>query len=234
MGSRHFGILFVAIVLLAASSALAQTGGGQGGSQDGSGANAGNDNSVAPPNAIQTRETTQERDQDRDQERDQAQTGAGNGEPARVQTQSTQQVQTQQREGSTVNEQQVRNAVQNMLELRERAGNIGTNISRFAQQVNQSQAIMNQARIQIETRSTILRIFAGGDRESAQKLEQERERNQEQLRTMTQLVEGCNCTNQTQEQLREELRVIEQNQEQLRALAQRELQSKGLFGWIWK
>ncbi len=181
--------------------------------------------------------------------------GSGEGEQVTVMTrtraqtstelrqimQQKQQVMNQETEGvgSKVrsvyqNQNRVRLAVYSLLAMEDLAGGLGRNISAIARTFNNSVQATIRAEEKIQTRSAFVRFFAGGDAESAEKLEQESARNQERIQQLKQLREQCDCNAEVKAVMQEQIQNMEQEQARLQQLAQEEQKSKGLFGWIWK
>ena len=85
----------------------------------------------------------------------------------------------------------------------------------------------------IENRSRSARFFAGGDQKAAERLEVQIERNDERIEEVKIRLEEVD-DEELKAELEGHLEALEKNQERLGALADGEMKSKGLFGWIWK
>jgi len=126
---------------------------------------------------------------------------------------------------------QVRLAVHTLLAAENRTGGIGRNISVIAREFNNSVKKTLEAEEQIRGRHGFVRFLFGGDEDAARLIAEEAQRNRERVTELGQSIENCTCDNETREMLREQVRTIEQEQDRLRALAEEELQHRGLFGW---
>ena len=57
----------------------------------------------------------------------------------------------------------------------------------------------------------------------------------EKLQEMKQVKDECvDCTEEIKAMMQEQIQNMEQEQVRLQELAEKEKQSKGLFGWMWK
>ena len=152
-----------------------------------------------------------------------------------------QQVMTQELEGMGKDEQkvyqnqnQVREAVQAMKMLGEMQGGIGPEVSGIAQGFDNSIQATIQAELKMEKRSGLSKFFAGGDHKAAEAMEQEVQQNQEHIKEMQQLHDGCDCDAEVKAMLQEQIQTMTQEQARLQDRAEQEKSKKGLFGWIWK
>lgn len=119
--------------------------------------------------------------------------------------------------------------------LGEDSQGIGSQVSAYAQEFNNSLRAQIQAEERIETRNALVRFFVGGDEEAAGMLEQETIRNQERIQQMQQLITQCqDCDAQIRQMLQDQLQQMEEQQIRLQQLAQKEKQDKGIIGWLWK
>lgn len=132
------------------------------------------------------------------------------------------------------NQNAVRIAVHTFLALGEVDGGIGQNVSAIARDYNNSIQASIRAEERIESRSGFVRFFAGGDDEAAAELERLRLENQERIQELNRLIGECDCDEETQALLQEQLRNMEEEQIRLQQLAARENADKGILGWIWK
>ena len=180
-------------------------------------------------------------------EQEEVQQQAGQGEMAQVresvqqrQQQMEQELQQQMAGKSEKvqnvyrNQNQVRLAVHALLEMKEELGGIGQQVSELAQGFDNSVQATLRAEEKIQTRSGFRRFFAGGDAEAADELEQEVNQNMQRIQEMKQLHADCDCGEEAKAMLQEQIQSMEQEQNRLQELAQQEMKSKGVFGWIWK
>ena len=127
------------------------------------------------------------------------------------------------------------NESQNNALFGEGAGGIGSQVSEYARQFNNSLRAQIQAEERIENRNAVVRFFAGGDQAAAGTLEQETVRNQERIREMQQLITQCqDCDAQIMELLQAQLQEMEGVQTRLQLLAAKEKQDRVIFGWLRK
>ena len=115
------------------------------------------------------------------------------------------------------------------------ARGIGSQVSEYARQFNNSLQAQIQAEERIEKRNAVVRFFAGGDQAAAATLEQETVRNQERIQEMQQLITQCqDCDARIMELLQAQLQEMEGVQTRLQLLAVKEKQDRGIFGWLQK
>ena len=132
------------------------------------------------------------------------------------------------------NQNQVRMAVHTLLAMEDLVGGIGKNVSQIARQFNNSVQATIIAEEKIQTRSRFRRFFAGGDKSSAEEIEQEVNQNRLRIQELKQLHEQCDCDDEIKAMMQEQIQSMEQEQNRLQELAQKEKKSKGMFGWLWK
>ncbi len=132
------------------------------------------------------------------------------------------------------NQNQVRVAVHALLAMENLTGGIGPNVSAIAREFNNSVQATIRSEEKIQNRNALVKMFIGGDEDSADEIEQEVNKNQERIQKLTQLMEQCDCDEEVKTILQEQIQNMEQEQNRLQQLAQNEKQNKGLFGWIWK
>lgn len=136
------------------------------------------------------------------------------------------------------NQNKVREAVHSLLAMEDMIGGIGPQVSAIAKEFNNSVQSTIKAEEVIQTRSRVKKFFIGGDKEAAEKISQEANKNQERIQELKQLKENCGCGEEIKAVMEEQIRNVEQEQVRLKALAQAEINSKGifgrLFGWLRK
>ena len=113
-------------------------------------------------------------------------------------------------------------------------GGIGPQVSQIARECNNSVQSTIRLEQRIQNRSGFARFFAGGDQEAGLALQQEVNQSQQRIRQLTQLRDQCPCDEETKALMQEQIQQMQQEQTRLQLLAQRETQSKGMFGWLWK
>jgi hypothetical protein len=111
---------------------------------------------------------------------------------------------------------------------------LGPQISQYAMQINTSLQDEIQAQERIQNRNSIVRFFAGGDEVAAGDLQRQAASVQQQIQEMEQLIQQCSCDSEVKTLLQNELQQMQQQQTQLQQIAQKDLQDKGLIGWLWK
>ena len=114
------------------------------------------------------------------------------------------------------------------------AGNFtGTDIADIMTDYNAELKEILKSENQIQNRSKVARFFAGGDEKAAERLEVQNARNEERIEEVrVRLAEVED--EELKVVLEGHLAALEKNQERLGAVAEDEMNSKGLFGWIWK
>lgn len=130
------------------------------------------------------------------------------------------------------NENQVRSAVQSLLDSRNLLKGIGPQVSEIAQQIGVSQASTTEAEKNTVNRGFLARFLFGGDKQSAEVINREVLRNQERIKELHRLIgDNASTTDELKIILREQIQLIEQEQERLRTLADKELGQWGIFSW---
>ncbi|MCK5040116.1 MAG: hypothetical protein KAR87_04070 [Candidatus Aenigmarchaeota archaeon] len=132
------------------------------------------------------------------------------------------------------NQNRVRESVHALLAMENFTGKMGPQISAIAREFNNSVQATIKAEEKIQTRSTIARLFAGGDSKTAEELEGQINQNRLKIQELKQLKEECECDEEIKTMMQEQIQNMEQEQERLGDLAQKEKKSKGLLGWLWK
>ncbi len=223
---KAFATVLVLLVLLAPAAGAAVQGAGQGG--DGSGQD-------GAPSLPQGMGDGQQMEQGQQQGREQAR----NGSELQLMVQERQQTMDQQadqlpqgEQAAARNQNRIRLAVYAITGAETLAGEAGPRLVQHAEQINASVQATVQAEEQIRSRSGLVRFFLGGDQAAADEIQQQVEQNQNRIQEMNQLVQQCECDNETKAVLQEQLRNIEQEQNRLQTLAQEEQQEQGLFGWL--
>ena len=132
------------------------------------------------------------------------------------------------------NQNQVRVAAQTLSQMEGLLGNKGSQISAIAKEFNNSVQAKINAEEKIQTRSAFSRFFTGGDKGAAEDIEAQVTQNQQQIQELKQLKEETDCDEDVKAMMQEQIQQMEDEQQRLQGLAQKEKNSKGLFGWIWK
>lgn len=130
------------------------------------------------------------------------------------------------------NQNQVRVAVQSLLEMEDLTGGIGPQVSEIAREFNNSLQSVNRAELRIANRNAFVRFFMGGDQEAGKELKGEIEANRERIQELYRLRDECDCKEEVRNMFQEQIAQMEEEQNRLDELVQKENQSRGLFGWL--
>lgn len=126
----------------------------------------------------------------------------------------------------------VREAVHALLSIETLAVGIGPQVSEVAREFNNSILVTVVAEEKIQKRNALVRFFAGGEKDAAGEIEGEITQNQERIQELKQLREECACGEEVKTMMQEQIQTMEQEQERLQLLADRENNTKGVFGWF--
>ena len=129
---------------------------------------------------------------------------------------------------------EVRLAVNTLLSMEDRTGGIGQNISAIAREFNNSVSVSEKIEQKIQDRSGIMRVFLGGDRETAGQLATITSQNQARIQKIQQLMNTTTLDTDVRAFLEEQLQAMQNEETRLEQLATREQQDRGLFGWLGK
>ncbi len=133
------------------------------------------------------------------------------------------------------NQNQVREAVMALLVLRDAgnfSGGIGRNISEIARGFDNSVNKTIEAEEAIQNRGGLTRFLFGGDEKAADTLQAELNQNRVRLEQLKRIREEYDP--EFQAFIDEQIQLIEQEQARLQELSRRELEDKGLLGWLFK
>ncbi|MBU0761552.1 MAG: hypothetical protein KKD39_00860, partial [Candidatus Altiarchaeota archaeon] len=132
------------------------------------------------------------------------------------------------------NQNVVRERVMSLLALKNATGDkgIGQQISEIAIHLSNSINKTQKAEEKIMDRGGLERFFFGGDEQAAAEIEQQVEQNRARISQLKELRKstGLEINLFIEEQIQE----LELEQNRLSGLAQREKESKGIFGWLFK
>lgn len=126
----------------------------------------------------------------------------------------------------------VRLAVHNLLAMENLTGGIGKQVSAIAKDFNNSVQKTVEAEEKIESRGFLKRIFFGGDSEAAQALQDEIAQNKEKIQQLLDLDQQARLKEEIKQTLQEQIQILQQEQDRLQERADKELASKGIFGWL--
>jgi hypothetical protein len=87
-------------------------------------------------------------------------------------------------------------------------------VSAIAKEFNNSVQATIRAEERIQTRSGIRRFFFGGDKEAAQNMQQEVNRNMNRIQELKQLRNECDCGEEIKQMMQEQIQNMEQEQTQ--------------------
>lgn len=223
----------------------AQTGGkGGGGSTAGSGDQIQDRDRVQDPTTHDGDEPLQTRDQLQDQDRDRIHLNletstppVGNAQQLQATIQNREQELNQEAAGVAQqyrevvqNENRTRLAVQAIYASQDLLGSVGPQAIQLAAQINNSVQTTTNAEAAIRARSVWARVFFGGDKESAQIIQQTQEQNRARIQALTQLITS-NAPAAVQATLLEQIRTMQEEQTRLGQLAQKESTQWGILSW---
>ena len=132
------------------------------------------------------------------------------------------------------NQNVVRERVMSLLALRNLTEDqgIGQQVAEVAREFSNSVNKTQGAEERINNRGWVSRTLFGGDDEAADEIESEVSGNKARINRLKQLRNGIG--EGATEFLDEQIGELDTEQNRLQGLAQRELKSKGIFGWIYK
>ena len=130
------------------------------------------------------------------------------------------------------NQNEVRIAVHTLLAMEGLVGGIGSQVSETAREFNNSVEKTIQAEEKIQKRNRVVEFFFGGDEEAAEDILQETNKNKERIQQLKELKKECDCDEEVENVIQEQIQKVEQEQNRLERLAQEEKSNKGLFGWL--
>lgn len=130
------------------------------------------------------------------------------------------------------NQNRVREAVHALLATEDLTGDIGPQISEIANEFNNSVEKTIKDEEKIQGRNSIVKFFFGGDKDAAESILQETNKNKEKIQQLKKLQQECECDEEVKNIIGEQIQNIEQEQNRLGQLAQEQKSEKGLFGWL--
>ena len=126
----------------------------------------------------------------------------------------------------------IRETVQNLLDIEDRIGGIGQQVSAIAREFNNSIEKTIQAEEKIQKRSKFIKFFIGGVKSAAQELKQEAKQNKEKIQELKKLKEQNWMQTEIKEMFQEQIQNMEQEQSRLEKLANKEINKKGILNWL--
>lgn len=192
---------------------------------------------VGTSTSIRPEVPIQERVQEREQERSQDIVRIDEQGPQKndLTIIETNQVEQPELDGQNITQRRSRvaNAVQEMLHVAERSGDLGQQIRVIAQNQNQNQERVEANLEKIQSRSRVLRFFIGPDYNEINNANGILEQNREQIEQLNQIKNQI--TNQSdQQQLAEQIQVLEQANLQIEESLLPEQRKFSLFGWLFR
>lgn len=130
------------------------------------------------------------------------------------------------------NQNKVREAVHALLSSEDLLGGIGPEVSAIAQEFNNSLINTVAAEESIKDRSWFTKFFIGGDLEAAAEIRAIVKANRDRIKELRQLQDESTLQTEISEILSEQLENLESEQNRLEDLADSELKTRGLFGWL--
>ena len=128
------------------------------------------------------------------------------------------------------NENEVRIAVTTLLDVEDLSGGIGRNVSAIARDFNNSASSVRKIEDRIQSRSSFVRLFFGGDREAARELANQTAQNDARIVELRQLITNASLNSEVRATIEDQVRIIQLEQERLQQLSTREQEDRGLFG----
>jgi hypothetical protein len=128
------------------------------------------------------------------------------------------------------NENEVRIAVTTLLDVEDLSGGIGRNVSAIARDFNNSASSVRKIEDRIQSRSSFVRLFFGGDREAARELANQTAQNNARIVELRQLINNASLNSEVRATIEDQVRIIQLEQERLQQLSTREQEDRGLFG----
>jgi len=162
------------------------------------------------------------------------------GEDTQIQTQQQNEVKIQgevdsdDQKGKGQSEQrrsQVANAVHLMLQVAEREGGIGQQVRIIAQSQNQNQIKLEQNIEKIQDRGKLVKFLIGPNHREIKDAQKTLEQNREQIKQLNQIANKLSNSGD-QQQLREQVRVLEQSNQAIENLIVDMQSGFSLFGWL--
>jgi type II secretory pathway pseudopilin PulG len=128
------------------------------------------------------------------------------------------------------NENEVRIAVTTLLDVEDLSGGIGRNVSAIARDFNNSASSVRKIEDRIQSRSSFVRVFFGGDQEAARELANQTAQNDARIVELRQLINNASLNSEVRATIEDQVRIIQLEQERLQQLSTREQKDRGLFG----
>jgi type II secretory pathway pseudopilin PulG len=128
------------------------------------------------------------------------------------------------------NENEVRIAVTTLLDVEDLSGGIGRNVSAIARDFNNSASSVRKIEDRIQSRSSFVRLFFGGDQEAARELANQTAQNDARIVELRQLINNASLNSEVRATIEDQVRIIQLEQERLQQLSTREQKDRGLFG----
>jgi len=130
------------------------------------------------------------------------------------------------------NQNRVRVAVHSLLAMEDLVGGIGPEVSKIANEFNNSVEKTIGAEEKIQNKNRLIKFLLGGDKESAELIVQEVNLNKEKIQQLKNLMKECDCDEEIKGMLKEQIINIEAEQYRLETFAETEKGYGGLFGWF--
>jgi len=130
------------------------------------------------------------------------------------------------------NRAELRAAIASLEDLENITG-LGQNISILVKEYNSDlkKTVVEEGLIQ--NRSRIKSFFVGGNKEAAEKIKNQISRNEERLSKMNEDLSTIE-DEELKQIISEQIGILKTEQKRLENLSEKEINKKGLFGWIWK
>lgn len=129
------------------------------------------------------------------------------------------------------NANDVRLAVHTLLASKELLGGIGPQVSEIAKRMNDSLATTTNAEAKIESRGFFTKLFFGGDKKSADTINQQAIRNQENIVKLTDLLNQASTTDEVKAELTTQIVAMQAQLTRLQDVASSQAKLWGFFSW---
>lgn len=132
------------------------------------------------------------------------------------------------------NQNKIRLAVHALLATEGLVGGIGKQISEIARDFNNSVDATIKAEEKIQAKNKFKHFLFGGDKEAAAAIREQIEENLPKIEQLKELYNECDCSDEVKTVLQEQIDNLEQEQVRLSDLANKEIVSNGILGWVLK
>jgi phosphotransferase system IIB component len=125
-----------------------------------------------------------------------------------------------------------RTALKVILDIEYSIGGLNADVVQIVDQYDTSLENIQNLENTIKSRSKVQRFFWGGDKESAQKLEQELFANEEKITSLSNIINQSQASDDLKVVLGSSIKTLQREQDRLLQIVQEEKKSNGILGWI--